>query len=61
MKDRTGIAIQFSGYPLKVVEVNRPSKLKIIKSKNIYLPAQSKLNIADDPKYWDVDWFNNYE
>ena len=60
MKDRTGNALQFSGYPLKVARAEKP-KLKIVKNESPPFRTWSSPSITDDPKNWDVDWFRNYE
>lgn len=63
MKTQHEATIQFSGYPLSVVE----NKQKINKvEQTIVRPlllqvSNQKNSIANDPKNWDVDWFNSYE
>lgn len=63
MKTQHEATIQFSGYPLSVVETKqkinkveqtivRPLLLKVSNQKN---------SITNDPKNWDLDWFNSYE
>lgn len=63
MKTQHETTIQFSGYPLSVVE----NKQKINQVEHTIvrplLPqiSNQKNSIANDPKNWDVDWFNSYE
>ncbi|MGE5518621.1 MAG: hypothetical protein ACM3VS_01760 [Candidatus Dadabacteria bacterium] len=62
MKSSSEEIIQFSGYPLKVVE-DKISQLHVIFTKQhqfSYSPLQVK-PIADDPTKWDAEWFGNYE
>lgn len=63
MKAQSEATIQFSGYPLSVVErkFSRKPELTVVKSIN---SDQTRLDynaITNDPKNWDVDWFNSYE
>jgi hypothetical protein len=65
MKAQPEATIQFSGYPLSIVE----KKPKLVKSeltviKSVFsLPTTSiqENSITNDPRNWDVDWFNGYE
>jgi hypothetical protein len=63
MKAQSEATIQFSGYPLSIVETKQDAKkaeLTIVKS----LITETSIHqtpIADDPKNWDVEWFNGYE
>lgn len=63
MKTQHETTIQFSGYPLSIIEKTQKIKqaeLAVVKSS----PQQThtrKNSIANDPKNWDVDWFNSYE
>lgn len=64
MKTQNEATIQFSGYPLSIAKT--PQKIKTIEltviksSPGLQLPS-SENSIANDPKNWDVDWFNSYE
>jgi hypothetical protein len=65
MKAQPETTIQFSGYPLSIAEkkpkVAKP-EMAIIKSATSHLTTSIQENsIANDPKNWDVDWFNGYE
>lgn len=64
MKTQHEATIQFSGYPLSIVETKektRKTELTVVKpSPGRQNPSQKNF-IANDPKYWDVDWFNSYE
>lgn len=63
MKTQNEATIQFSGYPLSIVETAQKTnkvELTVVKP----LPSQisnQKNSIANDPKNWDIDWFNSYE
>ena len=63
MKTQHDTPLQFSGYPLSIVETNQKMKkveltvVKPLRSKS----SNQKTSIANDPKNWDVDWFNSYE
>jgi hypothetical protein len=64
MKTKHEVSIQFSGYPLRIVEISQPvtkPELIIVKaSTDLQLPSQ-KSPITNDPQNWDIDWFNSYE
>ena len=63
MKTQHEATIQFSGYPLSIVETNKNTReieLKVVKHLSFQV-ANQKNSVADDPKNWDVDWFNSYE
>lgn len=63
MKTQIETTIQFSGYPLSIVEPeekNKKAELTIVKS-SASIPASQKTSPANDPKNWDVDWFSGYE
>ena len=62
MKTQQEATIQFSGYPLSIVETQTSKKveLNIIKPSPEQIP-DAKISIANDPKNWDIDWFNSYE
>ena len=65
MKAQSEATIQFSGYPLSVIE----TKEKIMKAALIVVkPSNSKQSIplqkdfiTNDPENWDSEWFGNYE
>ncbi|MGZ8543973.1 MAG: hypothetical protein ACXWV0_01695 [Flavisolibacter sp.] len=66
MKDRSQSAIQYSGYPLAVIE----KKQAVIKTSVVVLSRPSghaqttfiqKNQISNDPRNWDVNWFGSYE
>jgi len=64
MKTKQDAIIQFSGYPLTVVEPGQKIKkaeLTVVKPLPGPQITSSKKYVADDPKYWDIDWFNSYE
>ena len=64
MKDRSQLAIQYSGYPLSVAELKqKPSKpgMTVVKSVDDQTTSVQKNRITNDPVNWDVNWFNNYE
>jgi hypothetical protein len=64
MKTQQEATIYFSGYPLSPIEPNQKTKKNesaIIKSLGKMNAFPSKDSIANDPKNWDVDWFNSYE
>lgn len=64
MKTQQETPIQFSGYPLTVVEtkqkINKP-ELIVVKSSTDLQVSSQKNSIVNDPKNWDIDWFNSYE
>lgn len=64
MKTQHESPIQFSGYPLTVVHdipKHLTNELAVVKSlAPTALSTASELP-ADNPKNWDVDWFNSYE
>jgi len=63
MKAQSEATIQFSGYPLSIVE-KKPrlkSELTVVRSTNNHQTGVNTNAIANDPKNWDVDWFNGYE
>jgi hypothetical protein len=64
MKTQHEATIQFSGYPLRIVETDQKSKqftLRAVKSSTDWPLSSQKNYIANDPKNWDIDWFNSYE
>jgi hypothetical protein len=64
MKAQHETTIQFSGYPLAIVD-ERPSSAKpeltVIKRANDTVRSSPKDSITNDPDKWDIDWFNSYE
>jgi hypothetical protein len=68
MKTETSI-LQFTGYPLRVVEDNvnyadSSSKLSVAMKKDLHKKApKDKVahKPADNPLNWDDAWFSNYE
>jgi hypothetical protein len=63
MKTQHETPIQFSGYPLIIVETKQEIKkveLTVIKSSTDPQTFSQK-NSVNDPKNWDIDWFNSYE
>jgi len=64
MKTQYEATIQFSGYPLRIVETSQKSKqfvLSVVKHSTDWQISSQKNYIANDPKNWDIDWFNSYE
>jgi hypothetical protein len=64
MKTQQEATIYFRGYPLSIIEPNQKTKKNesgIVKSMEKLNTFSSKDSIANDPKNWDVDWFNSYE
>lgn len=62
MKTQQEATIQFSGYPLSIVETQTSEKTEL----TVVKPSAEQINdtknsIANDPKNWDIDWFNSYE
>jgi len=56
--------IQFSGYLLHVIETEQKTKkaeLTAIESTRDLQISPPKNSSANDPKNWDIDWFNSYE
>ena len=63
MKAQSEATIRFSGYPLRIVETkqkNARAELIVIRS-SAYLFPFTKTRFTNDPGYWDVGWFANYE
>lgn len=63
MKTQHEATIQFSGYPLSIVETQKKFKnveLAVIKPLHNSQSASTD-SITNDPKNWDIDWFNSYE
>lgn len=67
MKTQSSSALQYSGYPLRVIEDNvsyplQDAYLKVIKRDHAKshsgLITNPKVN---DPHTWDAEWFCNYE
>ena len=63
MKTQHETTIQFSGYPLSVVENKQKiNKVEQTIVRPLLLQVSNQKNpITNDPKNWDVDWFNSYE
>jgi hypothetical protein len=65
MKDQSGTAIQYSGYPLTIAEPKqkwKQSPLTAVKPEvNPKTTSIQKSKISNDPKNWDEGWFNGYE
>jgi hypothetical protein len=63
MKAQLETTIQFSGYPLRIVETKQKiKKVELIIVKPLDdLPASLKNPVTNNPENWDVDWFNSYE
>lgn len=64
MKTQQEGTIQFSGYPLTIIETKptvKNTELAVLKFQQSREFPPSKNSIANDPKNWDVDWFNSYE
>jgi hypothetical protein len=60
--------LQYSGYPLEPIvakEVKKTYEEKVQKAvRQHYLAAQglaTTIDIADNNKNWDAEWFGNYE
>jgi hypothetical protein len=64
MKTQHEPTIQFSGYPLNIVETkpkfNRV-ELKVVKSLSDTQNLSPRNIMVNDPTNWDIDWFNSYE
>ena len=64
MKTQHEATIQFSGYPLSIVENKakiKKAELTIVEPASDLQISSPKNHIVNDPKNWDVDWFNSYE
>ena len=64
MKTQHEATMQFSGYPLSIAEANPKTKkveLTVVKPSANAQNLSQKNSITDDPKNWDVEWFNSYE
>lgn len=64
MKTQHEATIQFSGYPLSIVEADKKVKrneLALVRPIHYLQIASPKSSIANDPRNWDIDWFNSYE
>ena len=68
MKTYLPAVLQFSGYPLRVVEDNVPyfhvepisNGKKHQENKLLKLGTKVPVDV-NDPTRWDLDWFGNYE
>jgi hypothetical protein len=59
-------ALQFTGYPLCVVEIKqkpkKQSNLSVVKEEVVKeSEPDSKSKITNDPQNWDENWFCSYE
>ena len=65
MKTQHEATIQFSGYPLSIIVETKPKnrkvELTVVKSLSEPSTSSQKNSITNDPKNWDIDWFNSYE
>ncbi len=66
MKDQSEAAIQYSGYPLTIVQLKAKQiqpKLTLIKPEINHRQTTviQENKITNDPKSWDDGWFNGYE
>jgi len=64
MKTQREPTIQFSGYPLRIVETGHKTKkveLSVVRHSADWQSPFQKTYMANDPKNWDIDWFNSYE
>lgn len=64
MKAQSEATIQFSGYPLSIVDTKQKIKkaeLIVVKPLPHLQTPLPKNSITNDPANWDVDWFNSYE
>jgi hypothetical protein len=64
MKAQSEATIQFSGYPLHIVDKKHPAVtgLMVIKPSAFHQTTFiQKSPISNDPRNWDVNWFNSYE
>lgn len=64
MKAQSEATIQFSGYPLRIVDTNlkiKKAELIVVKPSETLSPSLLNNSVANDPCNWDVDWFNGYE
>lgn len=56
--------IQFSGYPLRVVEMkpaHSKAELFIVPPAQNFQTSLQKNEITNNPNNWDERWFTNYE
>ncbi len=51
----------FAHYPLHSFKPMAISTGKFLKIAWLQKKKKPSRQLADDPRYWDVDWFNNYE
>jgi hypothetical protein len=65
MKDQSGVAIQFSGYPLRVVDLPRKNtKVRLTVIRPELMPQTTSIQknkITNDPGCWDEGCFGSYE
>lgn len=64
MKAQSEVTIQFSGYPLSIVEtkekITKPS-LIVVKPSTEKQNSPLQKDFITNPKNWDSEWFGNYE
>lgn len=64
MKNQSGALLHFSGYPLRIANA-KPAKSKETRSNLRVAKSEmfvsSKNEMVNNPRYWDIDWFCNYE
>lgn len=63
MKQQSEATIQFSGYPLSVVETQKKIKKAelIVVKPSTNQTSNQKNPITNNSENWDLDWFTNYE
>ena len=66
MKSQAQAALQFSGYPLRIVPDRKASVKRMPSNFMVSKIVSSKLitqvnKLVNAPINWDVDWFQNYE
>lgn len=64
MKAQSEATIQFSGYPLSIVDTKlkvKKAELIVVKPSESFQTSFPKNAVTNDPQNWDVDWFNSYE
>jgi hypothetical protein len=67
MKYNSEEILQFSGYPLKIVDDklsgNGKPGLFVIRTEKQQIPGSLfyTLKVINEPENWDAEWFGNYE
>lgn len=66
MKNSSTAMMQFSGYPLTIVEIKKAKAGTLVPVKkqpspNTTTTAIQNNKISNDPQNWDEGWFNGYE